>query len=94
MTRSVDQTNHLTQDNGDAPGSEQSIEWTLVETPDDGNFDKYSYGTNQEWRQPNTPPRRASDPANRGNHIGAEHEELAMRQIDNAEHAEDDRQAE
>ncbi len=94
MARSVDQANDLTQDDGDAPGSEQSVEGTLIEPPYDCDLDEHSDGANYDRRQYNTPPGRCSSHADAGNHIGAEHKQLAMGKIDDAEHAEDNRQAE
>ena len=90
----------LLQDQADAPGREQGFERPPIEKADDGALQHDADSRRRREKQREAPPpnrRRATAPAGRcetllhdEGRIGAEHDHLAMRHVDDAHHAEGD----
>ena len=82
------------QDDAHAPGGEQRLQWSIVDPLDDAAFDdqpeKPDHNKGDRYREEGI----AAELADHGGGIGADHDQLAVRHVDDAGNAEDDRETE
>ena len=88
-----DQQHRLRDDQAEAPGREQRIQRPLVEAPHDEVFDGHADQSRRHRGKRLGDRKRHAELHQSDRHIGAAHDELAVRHVDDAHHAEHDGKA-
>ena len=92
--RTEDHQRALAQDQADPPGDDERPKLAAVEAPDDRAFEQRAEHADYDEGQDGAEPERNTAVPRDARGVGAHHHQLAMGEVDDVHHAEDDDQAE
>ena len=92
MRRAEEDQHALGRDQADAPGGDDRVDRPVVEPPDDQPLERHADEPGGERARGDGERQRQAGARGEDGGVGAAHDELAMREVDDAHHAEDHRE--